>query len=77
MSAAERAENYRYMVDTAGWRDVEKHIRDRAADHRAQLMTCKSWEEVLEHRHKAEALESVLSHIKESIRKGEEEIAEV
>lgn len=77
MSAVEKAANYIYMAETVGFRDLEKHIRDRAADHRDQLMTCKTWEEVLEHRHKAEALESVLSHIQETIQKGEEDSAEV
>ncbi|GIO13543.1 hypothetical protein J19TS2_30980 [Cohnella xylanilytica] len=77
MGAKERAENFRYMTETVGWRELEEHIRGRISDHRNQLMTCATWDEVLEHRHKAEALESVFSHIQETIQKGAEDGAEV
>lgn len=67
----------RYTVDTAGWRSIEQHIIDKANDHRNQLMHCKTWEEVLEHRAGAEALESVLIHIQQTIEKGDDEDSEV
>ncbi|AZN43364.1 hypothetical protein [Paenibacillus albus] len=69
----ERAQALRFMQDMVGWQIVEQHIRERAADRREQLMTCSNWEEVLQHRAGAEALESVLLFIEQTIREGNEE----
>lgn len=65
------AEALRYMVESEGWAHVGQHIRERAADHRNQLMHCNSWEEVLKHRAGAEALEAVLIHIAQKIEEDE------
>jgi hypothetical protein len=72
----EIAEAYRIMMVTAGWQLLEKYVRERAQDERNQLMHCKNWEEVLEHRHRAEGLEMVLSHVEHTIREAREGVEE-
>ncbi|QHT60664.1 hypothetical protein GXP70_12415 [Paenibacillus lycopersici] len=69
----ERAQALRFVQEMAGWQLIEQHILERAADHREQLMTCKDWESVLQHRAGAEALEAVLLFIDQTIRDGEEQ----
>jgi hypothetical protein len=71
--ALTRAQALQMMVDTAGYDLLEQFLLDRAADHRQRLMHCKSWEEVLQHRAEASALESVLIYIEQTIREGIEE----
>lgn len=67
-----QSEALRMMMNMEGWQVVEKHVLGRIADHREQLMHCKTWEEVLQHRAAAEALESVLLFISDSINETEE-----
>jgi len=72
----EIADAYRLMMQTAGWQLLEKYIRDRSQDERNQLMHCKTWEEVLEHRHRAEGLEMVLSHVEHTLQESREGVEE-
>ena len=74
---SEVAQELRFMLETAGWQIVERYIRERASDHRARLMDCRTWDDVLRHRGAVEALEGVLLHIERRIREEVEEDAEV
>jgi hypothetical protein len=64
---------YRYMIQTEGWQLLEVEIRSKIGYHRGRLMDCKTWEEVQQHRGAVESLESVLNHIDQTIREGNEE----
>lgn len=62
------------MTESEGWLYTEQHILDQIEQHKGYLLDCKSWDEVLQHRAKVEALSSVLVHIEQTIRgDGEEE----
>jgi hypothetical protein len=69
----QQAQELRFLIEMAGWRQVEGYIAGRIKDRMQQLLTCETWEEVLQHRAGVEALESVLSHISDTIKKGMED----
>lgn len=69
----QQAQELRFLIEMAGWRQVEGFIAGRIHDRMQQLLTCGSWEEVIQHRAGVEALESVLSHISDTIKKGMED----
>lgn len=71
MDEVAQMEVVRELTNTEGWALVEQFITSKVDDHRKQLMTCKL-EDVMKHRHKAEALESVLLYVQEVITKGQE-----
>ncbi|OXM17324.1 hypothetical protein [Paenibacillus herberti] len=70
MSAQQQAQELRFLVEMAGWQQVESFIAGRIHDRMQQLRTCGSWEEVIQHRAGVEALESVLLYISTTIEKG-------
>ena len=73
MDKRELAEALRHMCDTTGWRIVEQHIRERAADSRQRLMDCATWDKVLEHRGEVNALEGLLAFVQRGLEGGEDE----
>lgn len=73
MSAQQQAQELRLLVDMAGWQQVEGYIAGRIQDRMQQLLTCGTWEEVIQHRAGVEALESVLLYISDTIQKGMDE----
>jgi hypothetical protein len=66
-------ETLRNMTETEGWLYTEQHILDQIDYNKGRLQDCESWEEVLQHRAKVEALSSLLVHIEQTIRGGGEE----
>ena len=61
------------MMMMEGWQEVEEFLRDRIADNRNRLMSCEMVD-VVKHRAKVEAFESVFIHIKEVIEEGDREM---
>lgn len=77
MSAQQQAQELRFLIDMAGWQQVEAFVTGRIQDRMQQLLTCGTWEEVIQHRAGVEALESVLLYISETIAKGMDEDGEI
>jgi len=69
LSVEARAESLQQMIDGEGWGYVQEYINERIADHTNQLLTCKL-EDVMKHRTKVEAFNSVLLFVKDAIEEG-------
>jgi hypothetical protein len=63
------------MLQLEGWPLVEQHIKDEIERSKSRLLTC-DLKEVIEHRARIKALNSVLLYIRDTINAGQEALAE-
>lgn len=69
MSAENKANALRYLIELDGWRIIEQYIADRIEDHKGQLMNC-PLEDVTKHREAVKALNGVFIFVKKTIEEG-------
>jgi hypothetical protein len=65
-----KMEALKNMMALEGWPIVEQFIKDRIEENKNRLMNCEL-KDVIKHRAKAEALNSVLLYIKTTVEEGE------
>lgn len=70
MADKEKVRALQYMTSVEGWVYLQQYIQSRIDDNMKKLLTCSGWDDVIKHRAKVEALNSVFIYINQTIEEG-------
>lgn len=62
MDEVQLREDIEHLIETLGWQHVQRFIEARIEHHKNQLQTC-ALDDVMKHRHKIEAYNSIFTEI--------------